>query len=299
MKVINKLKYLKKSPIIVVALIIFGFLLLPYAWMVIQSFQTSYELHSETPRIEPHPEDPFINYRTILLHQQRYQKGSALEGAVPDYAYWVPRASLNSFIVAMGSTLLTLLLASFPAYAYSRFKMRAKNQLMLMTLFFNMIPAMIVIIPLYMILRNLALINTHIGLIFVYTAFMLPYAIWMLYSYFQTVPYEMEESAKIDGCGTVGVIFRILLPIAAPGFAAVAIFVFLTCWNEFFFALILTSDIGSHTLPVVISMFSSTLQMNPHDLMITAGVVGSIPPLIIALLFQRYIISGLTRGAFK
>jgi len=128
---------------------------------------------------------------------------------------------------------------------------------------------------------------------------MLPYAIWMLYSYFQTVPYDIEESAKIDGCGPVNVIFRILLPVAAPGFAAVAIFVFLTCWNEFFFALILTNDIGVHTLPVVISMFSTTLQVNPHDLMITAGVLGSIPPLIIVLFFQKYIISGLTKGAFK
>jgi len=161
----------------------------------------------------------------------------------------------------------------------------------------QMIPAVGIIIPIYVIMMNLHLLDTHLGLFVTYSSFVLPLMIWIMMGYFQTIPIDIEDAARIDGCSRLGALVRVVLPLAAPGLAATGIFAFIVAWNEFFFALILT-ETATKTLPVLISEFSTKFGAD-YVMMSTGGILASLPPVILALTFQRFIIKGLTGGAIK
>jgi multiple sugar transport system permease protein len=155
----------------------------------------------------------------------------------------------------------------------------------------------VIIIPLYLVMQKLVLNDTWQGMILLYSGFMLPTVIWIMYGYFQTLPEELEEAAMIDGCSRVGALLRIVLPISGPGLVAISAFAFLYTWNEFFMALIFTAS-RTKTIPVIVTEFSTQSGID-YGLMTTAGVIGSLPPLILAFLLSRYIVAGLTSGAVK
>ena len=161
-----------------------------------------------------------------------------------------------------------------------------------------MLPEIATIIPLYFIMKSLNLINTITCLVLVYTSFTLPFVIWMMESYFETIPIEIEDAAAIDGLNRFGIFTRIMLPLSLPGIVTTLIFTFLTAWDEFLFALIMTSTYQSKTLTVAISEFT-TRHMIDYGLMMTGGLLAALPPMLIALVLQKYIISGLTSGAIK
>jgi len=274
-------------------------LVLPFIWLVIQSFQTNLELSNIPPRIKPHQEDPFINYKVLLLHKSINRVEESFETEVPQSAYFIPKAILNSLIVTLGTLILVLVVSCFPAYTFARFKFKYKNFLLFSLLLLRMFPIIITIVPLFVMVNKIGLINNLLSLIISYAGFLIPYAIWMLTTYFETIPVEIEESAIIDGCSRLQVISKILLPLAKPGIMATAIFVVIVSWNEFLLAAIFMSSVDSYTLPVVVSTFTSNIQLTPYDYMITAGVIGAILPVAFVLFFQRYIVSGLTGGAVK
>jgi multiple sugar transport system permease protein len=274
-------------------------LLSPFLWLIIQSFQTNIELTSVPPRIKPHQKDPFINYRVLLLHAKPDRSLEAFESATPPGAYFILKGILNSLIVALGTTVVVIVFSCVPAYTFARFKFRYRNPLLYAILLLNMFPMIIVIVPLFVMINKVGLMNNLIALIICYSGFLIPYAIWMLNIYFQTIPFEIEESAIIDGCSRLQVLTKIIIPLAKPGLAATAIFLILLSWNEFLLAAIFMNSKSSYTLPVIVSTFTSQIQMTPWDVMIASGVIGAIVPVILVLFFQRHIISGLTGGAFK
>jgi multiple sugar transport system permease protein len=161
-----------------------------------------------------------------------------------------------------------------------------------------MIPEVSLILPLFIIASSLQLINKPIILIITYMSFALPFAIWMMVAFFQTVPIELEDAARIDGCSRLGILFRVVIPISVPGLVSTAMFVFLLAWDEFFYALIFTSTLASKTAPVAMSEFVGRYAINITGMM-AGGILAALPPIILALAFQRYIVRGMTAGAVK
>jgi len=161
-----------------------------------------------------------------------------------------------------------------------------------------MIPEVSLVIPLYIIATKVGIYNTPLVLILTYLCFALPFAIWLIAAFFQTIPLELEDAARIDGCSRLRTLVQILIPVSAPGLVSTALFVFLLAWDEFFFALIFTSTIAAKTVPVAIAEFTGRYVVDVTAMM-TGGVLAAVPPVIMALIFQRYIVSGLTAGAVK
>ena len=161
-----------------------------------------------------------------------------------------------------------------------------------------MLPPISIAIPIYLILSKLHLLNTIGALVFVYCSFDLPLAIWFMKEFFDGIPVDLEEAALIDGCSRFKSLWKIVMPLSAPGISSTGIFIFIISWNEFFFALLYTLTLASKTLPVLIGEFSSKVGED-YIMMATAGVLASIPPVIIAIVFQKFIISGLTAGGVK
>ena len=161
-----------------------------------------------------------------------------------------------------------------------------------------MIPEVSLVIPLYILAARIGWINSPKVLIVTYLSYALHFAIWLMAAFFQTVPIELEDAARIDGCSRLRTLFQIIMPVSTPGLVSTALFVFLTAWDEFFFALIFTSTVAAKTVPVAIAEFTGRYVVDVTGMM-TGGVIAAIPPVILSLIFQRYIVSGLTAGAVK
>lgn len=204
----------------------------------------------------------------------------------------------NSFIIASSATVFSLFLGGLAAYAFVRLDLPFKDKFIFVLLFTQMIPPIVILIPTYMIARSFGLLDSKITLIILYSALTMPLTIWIMMGYFATLPKELEDAARVDGCNPVGTLFRIILPLSVPALFATGILVFLMAWNEFIIALILTKTLVSKTMPVAIPEFIGRFTLD-YGLMCTVGVIGCIPPMIIALVFQKYILKGLTSGAVK
>jgi multiple sugar transport system permease protein len=209
----------------------------------------------------------------------------------------VLRSLGNSALVSIAVTLIALTLGSAAAYSFVRLKVPAKNTLFLGILATQMLPSIAILIPLYMILRSLGLMYTYQGLILGSLAFSLPYVIWLLRSYFLSLPPEIEEQALIDGCSRIGAIVRIVIPLSMNGFLSTGIFVFIGAWNEFMMANILTNN-ATKTYPVRLAQFIGE-ETTSYEHMFAAAVIGVIPVIILILFFQPLIVRGLTEGGVK
>ena len=194
-------------------------------------------------------------------------------------------------------TVICIIAGAGAAYALVRLPVPGRQHFLFGMLAAQMMPIIVVIIPLYLVMQTLDWMDTYHGMILLYSGFMLPTVIWIMYSYFQTLPEELEEAAMIDGCSRWQALVRVVMPISGPGLVAVSAFAFLYTWNEFFMALIFTAS-KTKTITVIVTEFSNQSGID-YGLMMTGGVIGSIPPLIIALLLQRYIVAGLTAGSVK
>ncbi|MBD3385665.1 ABC transporter permease subunit, partial [candidate division KSB1 bacterium] len=206
--------------------------------------------------------------------------------------------TLNSLIVALSATFLAILIGSLAAFAFSRFQFKGKDIFLLTLLLSQMLPGASVIIPLFQIIRSAKLYDTHFGLILTHTAVLLPFVIWLLYGFFKTIPQEVEDAALIDGCSRMEALKKVLLPLALPGLGATALFAFLGSWNEFFFALILTSSDSTRTIPVGIGLFVGEYR-DVWNQMAAAAVFFSIPPLVLFMMLQKTFVKGLSAGAIK
>jgi multiple sugar transport system permease protein len=206
---------------------------------------------------------------------------------------------LNSLTIVASAVLLSLVIGSFAAYSLARFgKKQFQQGLTFWVLLPRMIPSVALVIPLFLILQHLGLINTHMGLILVYTAFNLPLVAWMMRSFFQEIPLDLEEAAMVDGATRLRSFRDIVLPLAAPGLVATSIFSLIVIFNEFFFALILSSTPAAATMPVGTAALIGKTQ-TLYGEMAAGGVVAAIPLVTFALLVQRHLVRGLTMGALK
>jgi multiple sugar transport system permease protein len=265
------------------------FVLLPFVWLFISSISPKVELIA----VPPHwvPQNPTgSNYQKLLGASEV----SLSMGEIPAFG----TALFNSSVVSFGATLLCIVVGILAAYAFARFRFKLRNQMLLVIIGLRMLPEIALVLPLYMIMRHLNLADTKIYLVIVYSSFVLPFVIWILKSYFETIPRSMEEAAIIDGAGRFAIIRYIVIPMSLPGIITTIIFAILACWDEFLFALIFTSTYNSKTLTVAISEFT-TRHMIDYGLMTTGGIIASLPPILIAMILQKYIISGLTEGSVK
>lgn len=204
----------------------------------------------------------------------------------------------NSFLIALLTSLVCVFLASSAAYGFSRFKFPGRKQGLFLFMLVQMFPGVILIIPLYYIMRQLGLLNSYGGLVLAYASSALPFCVWMLKGFFDTVPRSLEEAARMDGLGSFGIFFRIMVPLALPGFAVTLFFAFITAWNEFMIAMTFMSNESLYTLPVGIQTYVHEYDTDWH-LMAAAGILITLPALFVFMRLQPLIISGLTKGATK
>ncbi len=207
---------------------------------------------------------------------------------------------ITSAIVAVISTFCALVIGTLAAYALTRFRLpyNLDRKLSLWILSTRMFPAIVTAVPLFLMMRDLRLLNTKASLIIVYTAFNLPFVVWMMRGFFAEVPRDLEEAALVDGDSRLGALVRVVLPLVRPGLAATAVFCLIVSWNEFLFALVLTQTDASMTLPVGIAGRVTQFEIK-WGVMSAAAVVAMMPILIFALAMQRYLIRGLSLGAVK
>ena len=280
-------KFLRRLFLFLLTLPVLFFIFFPILWLFSASLSNQVELYAVPPHwIPQHP--TLQNYLDIIFPNLA--------------ASSVPRtfavSLLNSFKIASAVTLICIVIGSLAAYALVRIPFKYNHSIQVAILGTRMIPEVSLIIPLFIIASSLQLINKPIVLIISYMSFALPYAIWMMAAFFQTVPIELEEAARLDGCTRLGILLRVVMPISLPGLTSTAMFVFLVAWDEFFYALIFTSTLAAKTVPVAIAEFVGRYTVNINGMM-AGGILAAIPPVLLGLIFQRYIVSGMTAGAVK
>ncbi|MBB3289260.1 MULTISPECIES: carbohydrate ABC transporter permease [Rhizobium] len=265
--------------IAVCSLVLMAVCLFPFAWMALSSIKTLPELYTVPPHWLP-AAPTFGNYINVIFSSN------------------IPRYFLNSAVISVGSTGLALILAIFASYGFARFEFRGRRLLQSLVLIGQLLPTAAIIVPLFITLRYLHLVNTYWGLILVYMIITLPLSVWMLTSYFKAIPVELEEAATIDGASRLGVLFRITLPLSTPGLVAVVVYAFVTTWNEFIFALCFATDSSVKTLPIGLAEFSTEFNTDWGAVM-AASMVMTIPVALLFLFFQNLFVGGLTAGATK
>ena len=274
------------------------FLLGPFLWSVKSSFQTNRELIRAIPTLIPH-EAWWINYQELFTGGViRSPESVSAYGIVPLFVRWLPIAMVNTFVVAGVVTALALVLGSLAGYSISRMGFRGGNQLLTFYLATRSIPSIAIIVPIFLLMKSFRLLDTLQGLIIVDTVIVLPFAVWILAEYFRTIPMDLDEAAKLDGCSRLGILFRIIYPASMPGLVATGIFSVMMVWNMFLAALILASSTDSIQVTNIAAMFVNEIHVE-YGLLNTAAVIIAIPPIILALIFQRYIMKGLVAGSVK
>ena len=280
-------KLLGKLFLFLLTLPVFFFIFFPVLWLFSASLSTQAELYA----IPPHwiPQHPTLqNYLDIIFP-------SLATSSVPrTFAV----ALLNSVKIASAVTVICIVIGSLAAYALVRIPFKFNRSIQLGIIATRMIPEVSLILPLFILASSLGLINKPVVLVAAYMSFALPYAIWMMIAFFQSVPVELEDAARIDGCSRLGILFRVVMPISVPGLVSTAMFTFLLAWDEFFYALIFTNTLASKTAPVAMAEFVGRYALNINGMM-AGGILAALPPVILAFIFQRYIVSGLTAGAVK
>jgi len=268
------------------------FILAPIAWLVISSLSLPRDLLTQPPRWVPWPPD-FSNYSQLLWGTG--EKGTTLTA----FTLRAFRFSLrNSMIVASGVTLMCLVLGTLAAYAFARLRMPLGQRLLYLFLLVQMVPVIVLLIPMFLVVTRLGLLDRLETVILLLTAFHLPFVTWILRSYFLSLPLDLEEAALVDGASRLQVIWRVVLPLAIPGLFAAGVYTFMQTWNAFMIPLIFTSSETKRTVTVAIAMFVGR-HYTEYGLISAAGVLASLPPALLAIFFQRYLLAGLTAGAVK
>jgi ABC-type glycerol-3-phosphate transport system permease component len=260
-----------------VTVAIVGAVVFPVAWAVIASLTPESRLFQARSGPGPLVLD---HYRALFAARD----------------FWTPIR--NSLVVAGATTALSVMLGTACAYALARLRFRGKAPALAFVLAIAMFPQISIVSPLYLMLRELRLLDTYPGLVLPYVTFAMPLTIWMLVGFFRQLPMELEEAAFMDGAGRWRTIRDVILPLAAPGVATTAILTFLYCWNEFLFALSFALGPDSYTVPVAIALFRGQYQV-PWGEILAAAVVATVPVAAIVLAAQRHIVAGLTAGAVK
>ncbi|MDT0306242.1 carbohydrate ABC transporter permease [Streptomyces sp. DSM 44917] len=261
------------------ALLIALFVAAPLYWMAVSSLKGLDEVGANPPTLWP-DRITFDNYREAFAENNF---GTYL---------------LNSVLVSIVATILVLGLSSFAGYALARLPLRGKAPIMVALLMISLFPTIALAAPLFLLMRELGWLNSYQGLILVYTALNVPFAIWILRNFFLGIPKEMEEVAWVDGASPVRTVLFVILPQARPGMFTAAIFTFTACWTEFLIALTLNTADRYRTMPVGVALFGSQFTI-PYGTIFAAATVSVLPIALLVLIFRRAVVSGLTAGAVK
>ncbi|MFE9769402.1 carbohydrate ABC transporter permease [Streptomyces sp. NPDC005808] len=256
------------------------FLAFPFLWLISTAFKPPGELANLHPTWIP--EDP-----TLANFRQAFDEQPLL------------RAALNSLIAAFGAAVIAVLIATPMAYVMARHRTRLAKAATGWVVVSQAFPFVLVIIPLFLVLKNLRLINSLPGLVMVYVVWALPFALWMLVGYVRAVPTELEEAAAVDGAGRLRTLISITAPLLAPGIVATALFAFISAWNEFFFALVLLKTPEKQTLPVVLTHFIGAEGVADLGPLAAAAFLATLPSLVIFAIIQKRITGGMLAGAVK
>jgi multiple sugar transport system permease protein len=254
-------------------------MLFPFLWIILTSIKPSKEIITLELQFFP-TKATFEHYRSVF-------------STLPFFRYIT-----NSLIVALGSSILSLIIATTAAYSVSRFRFKGRSFTMLLFLTLNMFPVVLLLIPLYVIFLKLGILDTYISLVIAYSTYSIPFSCWMLTGFFNSIPNELEESAMVDGCTHGGAFIRIILPLATSALVATLIYIFIYAWNEFLFAVTFTRSVETRTLPVGLSTLIGQHVLN-WGLLAAGGVISSIPVIILFMFIQKSMVAGLTAGAVK
>lgn len=259
--------------LIVIAILV---MLVPIAWIFLAAFKNHIDVFQLkilfTPTLE--------NFRSVF-----------------EPPYYLGRKLVNSTIVAFVTVLIAIPTATMAAYSFSRFRMVGETAMLVVVLATQFVPAVVIILPFFVMFRDLGLLDTRLGLIIVNLAIVMPFAIWMIKGFIDGIPLDTEEAAMIDGSSRLQVIRNIVLPMAAPGLLTAGIFCFIISWNEFLFALILTNK-DSVTLPIGLALFKAE-EGDLWNLLSAAGIIIMVPMFVLALIIRNYFVQGMTMGAVR
>ena len=259
-------------------LLIVLFAMAPYIWTFLSSITPETDLY--TREFHFVPERPTLNNYVRLFTKIHFA-----------------RNIIDSIFIAVATAIFGLIITVPASYSFSRFRFRGRKMMLMQFLGINMFPIMLLIIPLFIIMKNLRLMDTHLALIIAYSTMAIPFSVWMLTSFFNSIPTELDQAAMIDGCSGMQVMLRVTIPIAMPGIISTGIYIFITAWNEFLYAAILTSS-RVRTIPVALQNMIGEYQIE-WGLLTAGGIVSALPVIVLFFFIQRHLISGMTSGAIK
>jgi len=277
----RKSRTLLRTSGIYAGLVIFSLVLIfPLLWMISTSFKPINEIFTKIPRWIP-KKPTFDNY-TFLLFET-------------DYLVFFK----NTIKISITTTFAALVVAVFAGYSLSRFNFKGRAYIGVLIIAVQMFPYVLLVIPLFTVMRTLGLVDTHISLVIAYGTFALPFSAWMLKGYFDTIPISLEEAAIIDGCSRLQVLYKIVLPLSAPGLVAVAMFAFILAWQEYIYALAFTRSSNMRTLTIGLAMMQGQHGRISWGQIMAGSFLACIPPILVFTFLQRFIVQGFTRGAVK
>jgi multiple sugar transport system permease protein len=280
------------------------YVLAPIAWLMSSSLQSESEITSVPPHWVPHQptlenfQAIFKTSEEVVTYETRKQGDTATGGFIPSTAANLLPSMKNSLIVALSVVVLNLLVSVPAAYALAKIRFRGRSASIYFMLSTRVIPDIALVVPFFLFIQKLGLMDHLASLIITYLAITVPFSIFILTGYFESLPEELDKAARVDGCSRLQTLLYVFLPISLPSLVAVVLFTFLTSWNEFLLALMFTQTPASQTMPIVVASFTSDFNIS-FSFINAAGVMAIIPPVIIAVVFERYIVSGLTAGAVK
>jgi multiple sugar transport system permease protein len=300
----NKILPGRRAVLFIGSLLFSLYVLAPIAWLVSSSVQSEAEITS----VPPHwvPDAPTLeNFRAIfkapdekVTYETRKQGDTATGGFIPSTAANLLPAMKNSFIVAIAVVILNLLVSVPAAYALAKIRFIGRTTSIYFMLSTRVIPDIALVVPFFLFVQKLGLMDNLLSLIITYLAITVPFSIFILTGYFESLPDELDKAARVDGCSRLQTLLLVFLPLALPSIVAVVLFTFLTSWNEFLLALMFTQTPAAQTMPIVVASFTSDFNIS-FSFINAAGVLAIVPPVLIAIVFERYIVSGLTAGAVK
>lgn len=271
----------KRKRIVVLYLplaILLIFLLFPFYWTFVTSIKPEKELYGSV-----------VTYWPLNVTWESYRK------LFFDFNFLQPM--YNSFIVAIITTIITLVVSVLAAYAFSRYRFKGRKILMMLFLTNNMFPTVLLLIPIYSIMRNIGMLYTPMSLVLSYTTFTIPFSVWLMNGYLNDLPISLEEAAEVDGANKVQAFIKIILPILGPCIVATGVYIFMTSWNEYTFAVMFTNE-ANRTIPVALKNLIGQLGVQ-WDLLTAGGIITILPVCIMFFFVQKRLVEGLTAGAVK